>query len=872
MSKSVKPAEPSNSTAQVIVLESGDVMPYEFKDWVDATSTAFKTAKLYEFLTGEKSSKFSRILPKFEWELEVEGWARDPQAETSSTSTFAFRDLRDSLGLETGNTQPYSFAQSVRETIGLGETPVKARGDTGEEERPKKSETTSSDRPGYKRVVTYRSPGIEDEDLAQVLILAHSREFYFARAEAFDRKRSQHERDERVFDEDVTKGMEKLMSVISPAVKELVAPAIDSRDLARIWADIYVHCGTKTGREGLAALQLQWATLNISIDPRETMSAFLARMEKLARGFNAYAPRWHKDDESLMVQLRLALQADTVNWREWLFEIRDAERLRENYGQLRSRLIATAANLRCDIAGKGPGPKPAKLSNTERSASEKALAATPAGRSLVQRTRNDERKKIADAPPIETQRGAAARPTGKPASVPKTSTAEAAVLGKPLCFGCGLRGHINADCSWRTQFDKLRAECKQQQVAGAAVGAGDESDDETACAAHEVVSAQPDADAGEPFEDWLSASLIAENSSAPAVETCLAMIARDKLTIMDSGCTSSSTGALENPLESFTPKIEFISLGNADFKVRSEGRGRLGPLSNVMWTPTMSFSMVSVSSLDLEGKVTVFGASKCVVLSAEHSKVILDVIAALPLSATLMSATLTNKLYHVDGDLRDQCGAADEHLAETGVGDEVPGFLSTGPLNRNPGPASPGTVTVPTVVPYTFLANRRQILGSHGTTRPGSTAGLNPLQLLHLRTGHSSKAVLLAGLKINAFLGAQTTFEAARKLEIGPCDACLRGDERAAAMKSSFRDLDTLLPMQEVGFDPVRLSTVVIGGYEYMNCGHDYGSRLAMGYPAKTEGNQVATIQEAQREWCLPYGHKISKLHTDHASIFLSRE
>ncbi|KAJ1418832.1 hypothetical protein B484DRAFT_466276, partial [Ochromonadaceae sp. CCMP2298] len=842
MSKSVKSVEPSTSAAQVIVLESGDVMPWAFKEWVDATSTMFISAKLYEFLTGEKQSEFGRVLPKFEWELEIEGWARDPQADTSSFAPN--RDLRASMGAETGGTIPYgaSLLAGMRETMGMGDTPQKGTDETSDGDKGKKSER-ASERPGYVRVVSFRSPGVEDEDLAQVLSTAHTREFYFARQDAFDRKKSQHERDERTWDEDVTRGMGLLMTVISPAVKALVAPAIDSRDLARIWSDIHIHCGTKTGQEGLAALQLSWAKLDKG--PGEAMSVFLARMEKLARAFDAYSRRWAQDDESMMVQLRLALQSDTANWREWLFEIRDAERLRMSYPQLRARLISAAANLRSDAVGKGPAARPnTRLTAEEKSTSEKALAATPAGRSLVQRTRNDERKKIADAPLAETHKGTVARPPVKPSPPSKRSAAEAAVLNRPLCFGCGLRGHINADCPWRDKFDKLRLECKQQQVAGAAVGEGDESDSETACAASEVAAAH--AGAGEPFENWLSASLVDEDFSAPAVEICLATLAPNKKTIMDSGCTSSSTGAPENPLEDFTPKIEYISLGNADYKVRSEGRGQLGPLSNVMWTPTMSFSMVSVSSLDLEGKVTVFGASKCVVLSAEHSKVILDTIAALPLSATLMSATLTNKLYHVDGDLRDQCGAADELSTERGADHEVPGFSPTGPLIRNPGLASSGAVTVPAVIPYTFLANRRKILGSHGTTRPGSTAGLNPLQLLHLRTGHSSKAVLLAGLKINAFLGAQTTYEAARKLEIGPCDACLRGDERAAAMKSSSRDLGALLPMEEVGFDPVHLSTVAIGGYEYVNFGHDYGTRLAMGYPAKTEGNQVATIQEAQ--------------------------
>jgi hypothetical protein len=46
--------------------------------------------------------------------------------------------------------------------------------------------------------------------------------------------------------------------------------------------------------------------------------------------------------------------------------------------------------------------------------------------------------------------------------------------------------------------------------------------------------------------------------------------------------------------------------------------------------------------------------------------------------------------------------------------------------------------------PWVFNRNRAEIMGSHGTLRPGCTAGLNPLEVLHLRTGHSSKATILA--------------------------------------------------------------------------------------------------------------------------------
>jgi hypothetical protein len=106
------------------------------------------------------------------------------------------------------------------------------------------------------------------------------------------------------------------------------------------------------------------------------------------------------------------------------------------------------------------------------------------------------------------------------------------------------------------------------------------------------------------------------------------------------------------------------------------------------------------------------------------------------------------------------------------------------------------------VIPYTYAKDRAQIMGLHGSVREGSTLGLNGLQKLHLRTAHAPKVHLLAGLKANAFNGAQTTYAAAKKEEIGLCESRLRGTMR-----------------QEIGFDPVKLSTKAINGEWYVNFG-----------------------------------------------------
>ncbi|KAJ1405074.1 hypothetical protein B484DRAFT_469847, partial [Ochromonadaceae sp. CCMP2298] len=304
--------------------------------------------------------------------------------------------------------------------------------------------------------------------------------------------------------------------------------------------------------------------------------------------------------------------------------------------------------------------------------------------------------------------------------------------------------------------------------------------------------------------------------ACPATEECGSARTSEeqgKDFIVDSGCTAHCSGQSENELEGFVSRSESISLGNAEHRVESFGRGDLGPLTKVMWAPGMSFSMVSVSALDTLGSYAVFGGGKCVITQPSASAAIAAAMGELEPEGTLLTATLRRRLYHVDMD-------------------------SFGEEAMAPAEASRGSGIAPSEAPYTFGANRREIKGSFGSTRPGSTAGLNALQLLHLRTGHASKATLMAGLKKNAFRGSQTTYAACLPLEIGACEGCLKGGMRADSVPAGHRDISELKPMQEIGTDPVSLSTVSLDGNSVLNMGVCYGTKFMWAYPAKTDGHQ----------------------------------
>ncbi|KAJ1396898.1 hypothetical protein B484DRAFT_438753 [Ochromonadaceae sp. CCMP2298] len=100
----------------------------------------------------------------------------------------------------------------------------------------------------------------------------------------------------------------------------------------------------------------------------------------------------------------------------------------------------------------------------------------------------------------------------------------------------------------------------------------------------------------------------------------------------------------------------------------------------------------------------------------------------------------------------------------------------------------------------------------------------------------ASKRTILAGLKVNAFKGAQCTYAQCKDLEIGPCEGCMLGNMRANSIPVSHRTYSTHKPMQEVGIDLVPLSTTTIDGGSVANMGIDYVTKLMFCYEARTDG------------------------------------
>jgi hypothetical protein len=227
----------------------------------------------------------------------------------------------------------------------------------------------------------------------------------------------------------------------------------------------------------------------------------------------------------------------------------------------------------------------------------------------------------------------------------------------------------------------------------------------------------------------------------------------------------------------------------------------------------------------------------------------LELVAEIPENLVVMRGTLQrDRLYHVNDDSTEVCAAGAPESAPTSIDN------------------------ITQVVPFTFAANRTEILGSKGCVRKGSQAGLTQLQVLHLRTGHASKVTLLTALKANALHGAQTTYATCLPLEIGFCEACTIGNMRTEAVPRSHREYSKLKPFEEIGIDPVPLSTKTVDGNTVITMGVDYGTKTMFAYESKTDGQQTVTMAKIKRDWCEPYGHTIKVAHTDFASYFIGAE
>jgi hypothetical protein len=265
------------------VLESTTLLPWQFKLWKDSIVVEAKSSNLWDLFTGEKKSKFDRRRQLFGWELQTEVWVRDPSTDVRNLGA----DL--SAGLDTGATRTlFTFAEDG------SPDDIEASPSSSHLPRPQGCTALSTadekpERAGHRRQVMRDSPEVKDSELTDILRRTDSETFYYSRFDEFRRAQGTHDADERMHLTVVEKGMALLKKSLSAPVKKAFASVISTGDVHAIWEALCQHCGPRSDKEGLHALEKYWAAIHIQSD--ETMSELMLRIEEAASSFEAYPPK-----------------------------------------------------------------------------------------------------------------------------------------------------------------------------------------------------------------------------------------------------------------------------------------------------------------------------------------------------------------------------------------------------------------------------------------------------------------------------------------------------------------------------------------------------------------------------------------------------
>ncbi|KAJ1386795.1 hypothetical protein B484DRAFT_410087 [Ochromonadaceae sp. CCMP2298] len=282
------------------------------------------------------ASKFSDPTPKFCWVMDMvdtkfdadEDDGESLDAEELQMKSPARESAKDTAK-DTSVTEPFAPtpAHSKSPSAKLPETPK-----------------------GYRREITRYSPETAGFEMADQLMLAPSVEFYYGSLDQHNRQFGERERKIAVHNEKIDDCMGVVKSALSPPVRITAEDLLSSRDLYRIWQKL------------------------IRLDD------FLQRMDKLARSFKAYERAFIKSKQHCMILVREALKT-SKHWEKLEAEIHEAERLELDWEELKIRLVRRASTLNADTtSGKGP-----------KNDSEKALAAQPAVKALMDKAREQGR-------------------------------------------------------------------------------------------------------------------------------------------------------------------------------------------------------------------------------------------------------------------------------------------------------------------------------------------------------------------------------------------------------------------------------------------------------------------------------------------------
>jgi hypothetical protein len=137
--------------------------------------------------------------------------------------------------------------------------------------------------------------------------------------------------------------------------------------------------------------------------------------------------------------------------------------------------------------------------------------------------------------------------------------------------------------------------------------------------------------------------------------------------------------------------------------------------------------------------------------------------------------------------------------------------------------------------------------------------------------GHAIKQVILEVLKAGSAKGLGTTYDECKDLELGICDACLRGKTDALNVPSSETTAEVEVgPFEKMHMDIKDMTHSSLQGNQYVTFLVDEGTDKHYVYHSKNKMDKEEVIKQFVKEEVLPSGHPMVRvLNADCDANFL---
>lgn len=172
----------------------------------------------------------------------------------------------------------------------------------------------------------------------------------------------------------------------------------------------------------------------------------------------------------------------------------------------------------------------------------------------------------------------------------------------------------------------------------------------------------------------------------------------------------------------------------------------------------------------------------------------------------------------------------------------------------------------------TLLTDKQARQGSAQIRYKATTAGLNPLEILHVKNGHANEHLLKWMVQKNVVNGLQYTYNDVKNLHLPLCPACMQGRMKAFPILPSI-STNEYLPGEYISFDIISFKVKSIRNYKYSAIYVDKSSGKVIAHHLKRKSDLLKSLKDVCRlVSTLRPPRKLRFLQSDPESVTTSSE